>query len=228
METGTPHKTPGQLFPAYSNTLVKWVIAGVALIGGTLTYSAYCGYRSDWWQGQNISPPQPVLFSHHHHTAELHIDCRYCHTSVESSSFAGMPATETCLSCHSGVFTDSPMLAPVMQSAVSNKPLVWNRVYALPGYVYFNHSIHIAKNIGCTTCHGDIGNQRLTRKAQPLYMGWCLECHRAPETYGRRTEDVFSPTAPAKPDLPAAERQALVHRLGIGGKPLTDCATCHR
>jgi len=228
MDTIAPPNNGRQLFPASSNIIVKWVIAALAITVATVVYSAYRGFRSDWWQGRNFAPAQPILFSHHHHTAELRIDCRVCHNSVESSAFAGMPATETCLSCHSGVFTDSPMLAPVIKSALSNKPIVWNRVYALPGYVYFNHSIHIAKGIGCTTCHGDIGEQRLTRKAQPLYMGWCLECHRAPEPFVRRPEDVFSPSAPAKPQLPADQRQELVDRLGIGGKHLTDCTTCHR
>ena len=228
MATDDSNKKGRQLFPAYSDVLARWVIAVLAVSGVTIAYASYRGYRSDWWQRRNLAPDQPVLFSHHHHTVELKIDCRYCHTSVESSSFAGMPATETCLTCHSGVFTDSPMLAPVINSAVSNKPLKWTRVYDLPDYVYFNHSIHIAKSIGCTTCHGDIGRQRLTRKAQPLYMSWCLGCHRAPDRFVRRPADVFSPSAPATPELSGAERAQLVSRLGIGGKPLTDCITCHR
>lgn len=218
----------GQLFPAYSNTLVRWTLAVSGFTAATITAFAWYGYRSDWWQGQNLAPDQPVLFSHHHHTTELGIDCRYCHGSVETSSFAGMPATETCLSCHSGVFTDSPMLAPVIASARDRKPLEWNRVYDLADYVYFDHSVHVTNGIGCTTCHGDIGSQHLTLKAQPLYMSWCLECHRDPEKYVRRPEDVFSPSAPAISPLPLKQRRELVERFHVGGKHLTDCTTCHR
>ena len=117
-------------------------------------------------------PPQPVPFSHKHHVSGLGIDCRYCHDSVEFASNAGMPPTETCMTCHSQIWTNAAMLAPVRESLAENKPLRWQSVYTLPDYVYFDHSIHIAKGVGCTECHGPIGDMPLTRKATTLYMGW--------------------------------------------------------
>ncbi len=155
--SGNIDESRRQLFPKWSNGLVPWVIAGLLTTFVGATVVSYFGYRSDWWQHQNIPPHQPVLFSHHHHVTELKIDCRYCHGSVGKSSFAGMPATETCMSCHSGVFTDSPMLAPVIESYRTEKPLAWRRVYDLADYVYFDHSVHVANGIGCTSCHGEIG-----------------------------------------------------------------------
>jgi hypothetical protein len=169
-----------------------------------------------------------VLFSHRHHAEQLRIDCRFCHTSVENSSFAGMPATETCMTCHSGIFTDSPMLAPILTSAQTGMPMKWNRVNNLPDYVYFDHSVHVTHGIGCTTCHGEVGKQNLMQKAQSLHMTWCLDCHRDPTPFVRNQKDVFSSVAPEKSDLPDKERMALVHRLGLAGKNLTDCTTCHR
>lgn len=221
-------KKQRQVFPRWCNTLTPWIIAFV--ICGFCGASAVglLGYRSDWWQHQNYAPDQPVLFSHHHHVSQLRIDCRFCHGSVENSSFAGMPSTETCMTCHSGVFTNSPMLVPVVESARTNKPLQWTRVYDLPDYVYFEHSVHVNHGIGCTSCHGDIGEQRLTRQAQPLFMGWCLDCHRNPEKFIRNPEDVFSPSAPALSDLKPDVRASLYKRYDIAGNNLTDCYKCHR
>ena len=217
-----------QLFPRWSNTLTPWIIVSVICgFCGIAVVSVY-GYFSDWWQHDTYAPDQPVLFSHHHHVSELRIDCRFCHGSVENSSFAGMPATETCMTCHSGVFTNSPMLAPVIKSARTGKPLQWTRVYDLPDYVYFNHSAHVNHGIGCTSCHGDIGSQRLTRKAEPIFMGWCLDCHRHPQKFLRKPEDIFSPSAPARPDLPPAQSAELYQRYDIAGNNLTDCYKCHR
>ena len=134
---------------------------------------------------------QPVPFSHKHHVSDDGIDCRYCHTSVEKSSFAGLPPTETCMTCHSQIWTDSPMLAPVRASFATNTPLKWNRVHDLPGYVYFNHSIHVAKGIGCSTCHGRVDQMPLTRKTETLYMKWCLDCHRNPQKYIRPRDKIY-------------------------------------
>lgn len=229
METKDVSATPTeQLFPKSANPWTRWLVAATVTCAASMTVFAYFGYRSDWWQGQNRAPDQPVLFSHHHHVAELRIDCRFCHGSVETSAFAGMPATETCMTCHSGIFTDSPMLAPVVASATTGRPLRWTRVYDLPDYVYFNHSSHVTHGIGCTTCHGDIGGQRLTRKAQPLHMTWCLDCHRAPEHFVRKKEDVFSPSVPAMAPLTASERAGLARHSGFDGEHLTECTTCHR
>lgn len=228
MQSRLPDSRYSQLFPASINPFTRWLIAALLLGGATVTVFAWYGYRSDWWQHQNIAPDQPVLFSHQHHVEQLGIDCRFCHGSVEDSSFAGMPATETCMTCHSGIFTDSPMLAPVVASARFGKPLEWTRVYDLADYVYFDHGVHVNNGIGCTTCHGEIGKQSLTFKAQPLYMGWCLNCHRNPEKYIRETKDIFSPTAPPVSGLSQDRPAELIRQHNIGGQHLTDCTTCHR
>ena len=124
-------------------------------------------------------------FSHKHHAGELGIDCRYCHTSVEKSSFAGLPPTQTCMTCHSQIWTNAPMLEPVRASYRDNKSIAWTRVNALPDFVYFDHSIHVSKGVGCTTCHGPVAEMPLTWQANTLYMAWCLDCHREPEKFVR-------------------------------------------
>lgn len=126
---------------------------------------------------------QPVPFSHQHHVWELGIDCRYCHTAVETSAEAGFPATETCMSCHSQIWTNSPLLEPIRKSLETNTPIKWNKVNKVPEFVYFNHSIHITRGISCNTCHGPMQQQHITYKGNAFQMQWCLQCHRAPERY---------------------------------------------
>ncbi len=185
----------------------------------------YVLYRAPYLTGQEQVREQPVPFSHKHHVSGLGIDCRYCHTSVETSAFAGIPPTETCMSCHSQLWTNAEILEPVRASLQSGKPIQWVRVNDLPDYVFFNHSIHINKGIGCETCHGRVDQMPLTWRAQTLQMGWCLDCHRHPESFVRPRDQVF--TMGYRP----AEDQAV-----IGGRlvkeykirSLTDCYTCHR
>ena len=172
-------------------------------------------------------------FSHRHHAGELGIDCRYCHTSVEKSSFAGLPPTQTCMTCHSQIWTNASMLEPVRASYRDDKSLEWTRVNALPDFVYFDHSIHVAKGVGCTTCHGPIAEMPLTYRAGTLYMSWCLDCHRQPEKYIRPKSEVFNPFYAAA--IPECEEQAgssgqqLVKEYKIQPlQTLQTCSTCHR
>jgi hypothetical protein len=159
---------------------------------------------------------------------ELGIDCRYCHTSVEKSSFAGLPPTQTCMTCHSQIWTNAPMLEPVRASYRDNQSISWIRVNALPDYVYFNHSIHVAKGVGCTTCHGPIAQMPLTYKANTLYMGWCLDCHRQPEKNLRPKSEVFNPNyvQPANQMELGAQLAKEYHLQPL--KTLQSCSTCHR
>jgi len=170
---------------------------------------------------------QEVPFSHKHHVADVGLDCRYCHVSVERSAFAGMPPTHTCMTCHSQLFTDSPMLAPVVRSFASGEPMRWNRVHDLPDFVYFNHSIHVAKGVGCTTCHGAIDRMPLTWRTAPLEMQWCLDCHRAPQKYLRPREQVFDLDWRLGANQLATGKK-LVERYGIHTASLADCSICHR
>lgn len=177
----------------------------------------------------NVDKPrlQQVPFSHLHHAGELGIACEYCHTSVETSSFAGIPPTNTCMTCHSQIWTSSPMLEPVRNSYRTNKPLEWIRVNDLPDFVYFNHSIHIAKGVGCVTCHGRVDEMPLTWKAHTLFMSWCLDCHRNPEKYVRPKSEIFNFTYEPVGDQIAMGKK-LVKEYNIQVNRITDCSTCHR
>lgn len=182
-------------------------------------YAWYAIYNSGYTTGAGRSLDQPVLFSHRHHVTELGIDCRYCHASVDESPFAGMPSTETCMTCHSQVFTDSPMLAPVRESYATGVPIRWNRVYDLPDHVHFRHDIHIARSIDCRECHGAVENMALLELAQPLFMDWCVTCHRQNEPTSPPGEDLKQNTLYASGEGPLLQKQQI--------NPLTNCSVCH-
>jgi hypothetical protein len=197
--------------------------------------------RSPYTTYAGVARPQPVPFSHQHHVGGLGIDCRYCHTSVEVSSFAGIPPTKTCMNCHSQIWSNAPLLEPVRESFRSGQSLVWTRVNDLPDFVYFNHSIHIAKGVGCNTCHGPVDRTPLMYNQASLQMEWCLDCHRAPEKYLRPREQVFNmryeqPSAfkPASLDGKTYNEQislgkALVSKYKLRSvQDITSCSTCHR
>jgi Cytochrome c7 and related cytochrome c/Class III cytochrome C family len=214
-----------QIFHHSTNFLSRMSIYGAVLILGGLTYAFYAIAMSPWYTEQNVAREQPVPFSHRHHAGELGIDCRYCHTSVEKSSFAGLPPTETCMTCHSQIWTNAGMLEPVRASYRDGVSLSWTRVNALPDFVYFDHSIHVNKGIGCTTCHGPIAQMPLTYRAGTLYMSWCLNCHRQPEKYVRPKSEVFNPYYEPPEDQLALGRR-LVKEYKIYS--LQNCSTCHR
>ena len=173
------------------------------------------------------SPDQPVPFNHQLHAGGLKIDCRYCHSAVEVSASASIPPTQTCMTCHSQIKTDSPALAPVRDSFQSGVPVAWNRVHDLADFVYFNHSIHVAKGVGCSTCHGNIAEMAKVEQVQPLTMGWCLQCHRNPEQYLRPPEAIYD-TAWQPPANQAEQGAALVQQYNIKVSRLTNCSICHR
>jgi len=172
-------------------------------------------------------PPQPLPFSHLHHVGEDGIDCRYCHTSVESSPFAGIPGSDTCMTCHSQLFREVPLF-DVLHASVSNgSRLTWTRVNQLPDFVYFNHSAHIAHGVPCTACHGRMDTMPMTERAASLHMRWCLSCHRQPQAHLVVPAEVFSTLARGSPN-PTQQRQ-LLQRYGLQMRQwLTDCSTCHR
>ena len=216
-----------QIFKPRSNTIARASIAGFGLCIALAAWGWDTIFWSPYTTRVNIPLDQPVPFSHRHHAGQLGIDCRYCHTSVEKSSFAGMPDTETCMTCHSQLFTSAPLLAPVRQSLTSDVPLRWNRVNKLPDFVFFNHSIHVGKGIGCATCHGPVNEMPLTWKSQTLYMKWCLDCHRQPDKFIRPRQEVFN-MAWQPPADQARQGRALLAAYHVNTKPLTDCGNCHR
>ncbi len=181
-----------QIFHHSTNTIARVSIYGAVILIALLGYAVDVINNTSYVTEVHNARPQPVPFSHKHHVAELGLDCRYCHASVEISSSAGMPPTQTCMTCHSQIWTSAAMLEPVRASYRDSTPISWTRVNAVPDFVYFNHSIHIAKGVGCTTCHGPVGEMNITWRAESLYMRWCLECHNAPEKYLRPRSEVFN------------------------------------
>ena len=215
-----------QIFPRFSNPLSKFsIIAAVSALGlvGALLWLFY---RSPYFTETRVVREQPVPFSHKHHAGGVGIDCRYCHTSVEKSAFAGIPAVATCMNCHSQVWKNSPMLAPVREAYKTGRPIAWTRVHQLPDYVYFNHSIHVSKGIGCSTCHGPVQKMPLMRAQNRLYMQWCLQCHRAPEKFVRPKEEVFNMNWKVSAQEQAALGPKLVKEYQL--KKMTSCSVCHR
>jgi len=216
-----------QFFHPSSNVIAKASIVIVGLAAVVLLATSTGIFKSAYFTHVEEPREQTVPFSHQHHVAGLGISCIYCHTSVEESAYAGIPPTQTCMSCHSQVWTNSPMLAPVRESFRTNRPLKWQRVNKVADFAYFNHSIHVAKGIGCQTCHGQIDQMPLTWRAQTLYMGWCLDCHRDPAKFIRPREEVMSMTyqPPEPQDILGPKLVALYH---VNTKQLTDCSICHR
>jgi hypothetical protein len=214
-----------QIFHRSTNTISRVSIYGAVILIAILGYAVDVVNQTSYITEVHNARPQPVPFSHKHHVGELGLDCRYCHSSVEVSSSAGMPPTQTCMACHSQIWTGAAILEPVRASYRDSTPIVWTRVNALPDFVYFNHSIHVAKGVGCTTCHGPIAEMNITWRAQSLYMRWCLECHKAPEKYLRPRSEVFNAFYE-----PPSDQEALGNRLMTEYKVqrLTTCTTCHR
>lgn len=217
-----------QLFPRSANVLAKGGIAGALLFLAGVAWFCLVYTRSSYGTGAGVMRRQPVPFSHEHHVGVLGIDCRYCHTSVEHASFAGIPPTQICMNCHSQIWLGSPMLEPMRDSYRSDRPLRWQRVYNLPGFVYFDHSIHVQKGVGCASCHGQIDRMPLTYQAPSLLMEWCLDCHRQPEKQLRPRAEVFNMRYHPPADQEALGRE-LVKEYGIRDERfLTSCSVCHR
>ena len=214
-----------QIFHRSANTLSKVSLAGILLLVGALIGLAMLLGRSSYVTRAQEYVEQPVQFSHLHHVLDDGIDCRYCHTSVETSSFAGIPPTKTCMNCHSQIWQSAPILEPVRASFREDKPMTWVRVHDLPDFVYFNHSIHVKKGMGCETCHGRIDQMPLTKQQNSLQMEWCTNCHRNPQDYVRPREEVFTMGYRPREDQ-ATLGPKLVAQYNI--KPSTDCSTCHR
>jgi hypothetical protein len=214
-----------QTFHRSTNTISRVSIFGAVFVIAAVVWLMLAVNRSSYVTGVEVAREQPVPFSHKHHVSGIGLDCRYCHTSVETSAFAGIPPTETCMTCHSQVWTDAPVLEPVRTSFQKNIPLEWNRVHDLPDFAFFNHSIHLHKGIGCSSCHGQVDEMPLVWKENTLNMEWCLDCHRAPEKHIRPREEVFN-MAYELPDN--QEELAAKLMVDYNVNKLTNCSICHR
>jgi hypothetical protein len=228
-----------QLFPKASNTIARTLVLGLPLVLGTLGVGGAAFFRSDYTTGAREVVEQPVPFSHKHHVAQLGIDCRYCHTSVEKSASAGFPPTKTCMNCHQQMWTAADLLEPVRTSYAKGTPITWAKVHNVPDYTYFNHSIHVAKGVGCASCHGPIDDMNLVYQAKTLLMEWCLDCHRHPENHLRPKDQVFNigwkpSDQGVNPDTGKPYTQLEIGKalkaenLVRGPEVLTNCSICHR
>src|SRR5262245_56217660 len=180
-----------QVFHKSMNSLARIVVFGMPLLFAGSVLGGTILYRSSYMTGEREVIDQPVPFSHKHHAGELGIDCRYCHTSVETSAVAGIPPTKTCMNCHQQMWAGAELLEPVRNSYKTNTPIAWNKVHNTPNYVYFNHSIHVAKGVGCVSCHDRIDDMPLVKQSKTLLMEWCLDCHRKPENHLRPKSEIL-------------------------------------
>src|SRR3954470_16900309 len=217
-----------QIFRHSTNYLARTTIFGAIFIMLAALWVTPEIPRSGWNTGQHIERQQPVQFSHKHHVGDDGIDCRYCHQTVETTASAGLPSTQTCMNCHSQLWSDSPYLEPVRASFRDNKPIQWERVHDLPEYVYFNHSIHVNKGVGCSTCHGQIDQMPAVYQENTLQMEWCLACHRDPQKFIRPKSEVFNMQW-RDGDIDLGEREKLKVDYKIRSREMmTSCSTCHR
>ena len=217
-----------QIFDRSSNALARMslVLTGLIVIALGVTLDQL--QRSPWVTRQGQRAEQPVPFSHKHHVQGLGLQCQYCHTTVEKSSYAGIPPTRTCMNCHAQIWTNAQLLEPVRQSWYTGQSIPWIKVHDLPDFVYFSHEIHVGKGIGCESCHGRVDRMPLTWQAVSLRMEWCLDCHRQPEKYVRPRESVTTMGYHPAGDQEEIGRR-LVKQYGIqDARTLTSCNTCHR
>ncbi|MEY4189838.1 MAG: hypothetical protein RIR17_574 [Planctomycetota bacterium] len=223
-----------QVFPKYANVLTWAVILGVITTVSLLGVGAMVFARSPYATLKETAYTQPIQFSHAHHVNGLGIDCRYCHTSVEDASYANIPPTKTCMNCHSQIWVGSKMLEPVRESYRTGKSLEWSRIHRLSDFVYFDHSIHVTKGIGCASCHGRVDEMQAVYQHGTLLMEWCLDCHRAPEKNLRPRDQVFNMAfkpsdlkqSNGQPHTQATLGAELRQKYDI--RSLLECSTCHR
>ncbi|KAB0682978.1 cytochrome c3 family protein [Aureimonas leprariae] len=216
-----------QIFRPGATTYARMALVAIPLVPAALVVFAYLLMGSPYVTGQYETLDQNPPFSHEHHARQLGIGCPMCHGQAEKTAYAGMPATHVCMSCHSQIWTNAAMLAPVRESYAHDEPLSWKRVHNLPDYVYFNHSVHVNNGVGCSSCHGNVEAMPLMRQAAPLTMGWCLDCHKAPEKHLRPQATIYdfdwSPLADQE-----SRGRALVAAHGIDVAHLVNCSVCHR
>lgn len=216
------------LFPRWTNAAARGSLFALVAIGIGVPIALMVWVRTPAATGEHAVVVQPIAFDHRVHAHDLHIDCRYCHSTVMQSASAGLPPTVACVGCHTKALVQSAAFAPVRASLASNKPIVWQRVNALPDFVFFDHSIHVAKGVGCESCHGRVDQMARVAQATPMAMGWCVSCHRDPAANLRPRAEVTTMGWTAAHSV--AVRDTLGERLmhGYNVQRLTSCSTCHR
>lgn len=213
------------IFPRWSNSLPLKIIAGVLIVGATVT-AGITYYSTPKYTRVGYQPVQPVPFSHNVHANQLGIDCRYCHDGVEKSWYSNVPTASTCMNCHNQVLKDDPRLALVRESAASGKPIPWVQIHKVPDYVYFNHSVHVNRGISCVHCHGEVHKMDEVQHAKPLSMAFCLECHRDPAANIRHPNEVYNLDFKLPPEEQRKRGDKFVHDWKVNASQ--GCSTCHR
>ncbi|HMD42263.1 MAG TPA: cytochrome c3 family protein [Candidatus Acidoferrum sp.] len=217
-----------QIFDRSANFLARFSLLGVAALAGLGLTAVLVVARSPYITNQRVTRNQPIQFSHKHHVGDDGIDCRYCHTGVENSAYAGIPPTKTCMNCHSVLFNNIGYLEPIRESYRTEQSIQWVKVHRLADYVYFNHSIHVNKGIGCSSCHGPVNEMALIYQASPLNMEWCLECHRNPEQNLRPKDQIYNMNWKAPAEQEEVGRKLATEYQLRSKLELTSCSTCHR
>ncbi|EKV31778.1 Molybdopterin oxidoreductase subunit protein [Caenispirillum salinarum AK4] len=217
-----------QVFKPSADIILRAVILIIVIAVIVTVVSGWLYWHSGWLTDVAEAPEQPVPFSHRHHAGDLNIDCRYCHYTGEETAKAGLPTSETCMTCHSQLWTEAEALRPVRQAYTEGRPLWWQRVVDSPDFVYFNHAAHLDVGVGCTTCHGPVQEMALTYESHAYTMGWCLDCHRDPAPNLRPEGAVTAFDWRPRTGLSETERQALLEARDVHPERLTDCYTCHR
>jgi hypothetical protein len=216
------------IFPPWATYALRWalVLGVVALLAIPVALMVWV--RTPYVTAQLTPIEQPVAFDHRHHVEDDGIDCRYCHTTVETSATAGYPPTEVCMGCHSQIWSSSPLLEPVRESFFDGRPIAWQRVHRLPDFVFFNHAVHVANGVGCEECHGRVDRMPRILQVAPLTMSWCLDCHRDPAPHLRPREAITAMGWSAGGSGREAKtiEAALVKRYSVAAG--TDCSSCHR
>ena len=220
-----------QLFPRRANALPTVSLAAVAVLGLVVVLGGWYWLSPEFYE-VGYQPEQPVPYSHALHAGEFGMDCRYCHNHVEQSPHANVPPTQTCMNCHGVVATQSAQLVPVRESWATGVPIEWVKVHHIPDYAQFSHAVHVNVGVGCESCHGRIDQMEVVYQAEPLSMGWCLECHRNPEQYLRPPDEVttmgYAEAVAADEDQYEAYLAANLERIETEGiKPPQNCSACH-
>jgi hypothetical protein len=213
-----------RLFAPFADTAFRIALLGLISGGAALVLVPFVYVRTPYNDNREFPVDQPVQFDHRHHVKDDGIDCRFCHSAVEKTAYAGIPSTELCMGCHNEVWQKSALLEPVRRSYFSGQPLPWNRVHKLPDFVYFNHAIHVNKGVGCVTCHGRVDQMPLDYQVAPLTMGWCLDCHRNPAPNLRPLDQITNMAW----EPPSDPRFATELAQALGVRSLTYCTACHR
>ncbi|PYT98551.1 MAG: cytochrome C [Acidobacteria bacterium] len=217
-----------QIFHRSTNFISRFSVFSFIFMMGFAVLAVLAAARSPYLTRQNITRQQPIQFSHKHHVGDDGIDCRYCHTSVETSAFAGIPPTKTCMNCHSVLFSNAGYLEPIRESYRTDKSIEWVKIHRLADFVYFNHSIHVNKGVGCSTCHGRVDEMPLVFQANTLLMQWCVECHRNPAPNLRPMDKVYAMDWTPTPDQEELGKKFMKERNIRTTAELTSCSTCHR